>query len=211
MISTPHIGPVVIAASHLMNTEPSFDGFSGYNKCTKRSLLPFSGDALSWLTGTTTTKDVTSIKKRINQLITTQAKQQDTLVSILNITRYATQTNRQHINIVIDPVDRIEQDNNNHHNITNSLYTSLSHHQLVLHIRSILANPSDYLTLEQYPHIQWITPMQPPLEPFHLTSYQLRTLGRCYHTLRKHYFQLCIYQSHLWTCYISTDIYIPRF
>ena len=99
--------------------------------------------------GSTTTKDVTSINKRVNQLITAQAKQQDTLVhivSILNITRYATQINRQHINVVIDAVDRIEQDVNNLYNITNTLYTSLSYHQLVLHTISILANLRDSLS-----------------------------------------------------------------
>ena len=55
----------------------------------KRSLLPFLGTALSWLTGTATTKDIHSIKTRINQLIATQSSQHDTLVhivSILNIT-----------------------------------------------------------------------------------------------------------------------------
>ena len=113
-----------------MNTEPLFDGFSGYNKCTKRSLLPFLGNALSWLMGTTTTKDITSIKESANQLITTQATQQETLVhivSILNITRYPTQINRQHINIVLDAVDRMEQDLKTLYNIINSLYTSLSY------------------------------------------------------------------------------------
>ena len=37
----------------------------------RRSLLPFLGDALSWLTGTATTEDIHSIKTRINQLIAT--------------------------------------------------------------------------------------------------------------------------------------------
>ena len=41
--------------------------------CHRRSLLPFLGDALSWLTGTATTKDIHSIKTRINQLTATQA------------------------------------------------------------------------------------------------------------------------------------------
>ena len=68
------------------------------------------------------------------------------IVSILNVTRYATQINRQHINIVIDVVDRLEQDVNNLYNIANSLYTSLSYYQLVLHIRSILANLRDALS-----------------------------------------------------------------
>ena len=35
--------------------------------CCRRSLLPFPEDALSWLTGTATTKDIHSIKTRINQ------------------------------------------------------------------------------------------------------------------------------------------------
>ena len=75
--------------------------------CHKRSLLPFLGDALSWLTGTATTKDICSIKTRINQLIATQASQQETLVhvvSILNVTRYATQVNRCGINALMDAV-----------------------------------------------------------------------------------------------------------
>ena len=55
----------------------------------KRSLLPFLGTALSWLSGTATTKDICSIKTRINQLIATQSSQCNTLVhiiSILNVT-----------------------------------------------------------------------------------------------------------------------------
>ena len=79
----------------------------------KRSLLPFLGTALSWLTGTATTKDIHSIRTRINQLIATQSLQRDTLVhivSILNITRYATQVNRHSINNLIDAVHTATQD-----------------------------------------------------------------------------------------------------
>ena len=64
--------PIIISAINLLDTDPSFHGTSNYNKCTRRSLLPFLGNALSWLTGTSTTKDINSIKKRVNQLITTQ-------------------------------------------------------------------------------------------------------------------------------------------
>ena len=55
--------------------------------------------------GTATTKDVSSIKARINQLITTQSLQQETLVhiiSILNVTQYAAQVNRHSINVLMD-------------------------------------------------------------------------------------------------------------
>ena len=75
--------------------------------------------------------------------------QQETIVhivSILNATRYAAQVNRQHINIIMDTVDRTVHDVNNLYNITTSLYTSLSYYQLVLHIRSILANLWDSLS-----------------------------------------------------------------
>ena len=101
--------PIIITPINVLDTDPSFDGTSNYNKCTRRSLLPFLGNALSWLMGTATTKHVTSIKKRVNQLITAQTTQQETtvhIVSILNVTRYTAQGNRQHINIVMDAVKK---------------------------------------------------------------------------------------------------------
>ena len=114
----------------------------------RRSLLPFLGDALSWLTGTATTKDVQSIKTRINHLITTQASQCSTLVhivSILNITRYARQVNRCGINTLMDAVRATSHDINNLYNLTTSLPTSINFHQMILHIRSVFANLCDSL------------------------------------------------------------------
>ena len=49
--------------------------------CHRRSLMPFLGDTLSWLTGTATTKDINSIKTWINQLIATKEGIQKTKVS----------------------------------------------------------------------------------------------------------------------------------
>ena len=135
--------PIIIPAINLLDTDPSFDGNSNYNKQVKRSLLPFLGDALSWLTGTTPSKDVNSIKQRVNQLIATQSTQQEAMVhivSILNVTRYAAQINRQHIIIIMDKVDKTVHDVNNLYNLTTSLATILSYYQLILHIRSVLAN-----------------------------------------------------------------------
>ena len=83
--------PLIQAATQLLQREPSFDGIPISTKHMKRSLLPFLGDSLSWFTGTATTKDVNTIKSRINQLISTQQNQQETLVhviSVLNVTRY---------------------------------------------------------------------------------------------------------------------------
>ena len=82
--------PIIIPAITLLATDPSIDGKSNYNKCVRRSLLPFLGNALCWLTGTATTKNVTSIKKRVNQLIAPQSTQQEAIVhivSILSVTR----------------------------------------------------------------------------------------------------------------------------
>ena len=95
--------------------------------------MPFIGDALRLLTGTATVKDVNSIKECVNQLTETQSTQQETLVhiaSILNITRYAAQVNRHSINILMDKVDETSHDVNNLYNLTTSLATSLSYHQL---------------------------------------------------------------------------------
>ena len=93
--------------------------------------------------GTATTRDVNTIKKSVNQLITSQNMQQDTLVhiiSVLNVTRYAAPVNRQHINFIMDTVVETVCDVNNLYNITTSLATSLCYYQLVLRIRSVLAN-----------------------------------------------------------------------
>ena len=129
--------------------EPSFDGHSNHNNHLRRSLLPFLGDALSWLMGTTTTKDVNSIKKRVNELIEAQSTQQETLlhiVSILNVAWYAAQENKHSINVLIDKVDKTVHGVNNLYSLTTSLATSLSYHQLILHIRSVFANHQDSLS-----------------------------------------------------------------
>ena len=42
------------------------------------------------------------------------------IVSILNVTRYAAQVNRQHINIIMDTVGKMVHDPNNLYNITTS-------------------------------------------------------------------------------------------
>ena len=135
--------PTIISAINLLNTDPSFDGHINSNTHHKRSLLPFLGDTLRWLTGTATTKDVNSIKECVNQLIETQLTQQETLVhivSILSVTRYAAQVNRHSRNVLMDKVDETSQDVNSLYNLTTSLATSLSYHQLILYIRSVLAN-----------------------------------------------------------------------
>ena len=97
-------------------------------------------------------KDINSIKTRINQLIATQSSQQETLVhiiSILNVTRYATQVNRQSINTLMDAARATSYDINNLYNLTTSLTTSINFHQLILHIRSVFANLCDSLNYIQ--------------------------------------------------------------
>ena len=114
----------------------------------RRSLLPFLGDALSWLTGTATRKDIHSIKIRINQLIITQGSHCNTIVhivSILNITRYATQVNRHSINTLMDAVRTTSHNINNLYHLTTSLATSINFNQMILHIRSGFANLRDSL------------------------------------------------------------------
>ena len=54
----------IISAIKLLQFNPSFDGQSQTHICCRRSLLPFLGDALSWLTGTATTTDITALKHR---------------------------------------------------------------------------------------------------------------------------------------------------
>ena len=78
-----------------------------------------------------------------------QHQQQETLVhiiSILNVIRYTTQVNRQHINLVMEAVERTHHDVTMLYNITSSLYTHQDdYQQIVLHICFILANLRDSL------------------------------------------------------------------
>ena len=122
--------PLIQTATQLLKAEPSFNGIPVSSKHMRRNLIPFLGDALSWLARTATTKDIYTIKTRINQLLTTQQNQQDTLVhviSILSITKYAIQVNKQHINILMDTMEKTYQDVTILYNITHSLYSSLSY------------------------------------------------------------------------------------
>ena len=64
--------PTIISAVNLLNMDPSFDGHTHSNTHHRRSLVPILGNALRWLTGIATTKDVNSIKKCVNQLNETQ-------------------------------------------------------------------------------------------------------------------------------------------
>ena len=103
--------PTIISAVNLLNTDSSFDGHMHSKTDHRRSLLPFLGNALRWLTGTATIKDVNSIKEYVNQLIETQLVQQETLVHIpiLNVTRYTARVNRYSINVLMDKVDENSQ------------------------------------------------------------------------------------------------------
>ena len=184
--------PLILTATQVLKKEPSFDGVSVSTKYAWRSLLPFLGDAFSWPTGMAMTKDVNSIKQKINKLIGTQCSQQETLVhviSILNITRYDTEVNRQHINIVMSTAEKTYQDVITLYNFTHSLYSSLRYQQIVLYIDSILANlrASLYYMRGKLPYMPWITLMQQQQEYSHLMYYPWKISEQCYFTLKRHY------------------------
>ena len=131
--------PVFSSSMSILQTQPSFEGKpippSGRKK---RSLLPFLGSALKWLTGTATTKDIKHIKKRISSLIETQENQWNTMVhivSILNLTCYETQVNRQWINIILKELTKSNEDIRALFNITNQLATQVQVQNIMLHLR----------------------------------------------------------------------------
>ena len=119
------------------------------NTWSKRSLLPFLADALNWLTGTATTRDTWEIKQHVNQLIWVQSKQQETLVhviSILNITRYEAQVNRQKLNEIMGALQRSNEDLDRLFNITEALTQCIKYPQMYIYICTILAYLRDCLT-----------------------------------------------------------------
>ena len=139
--------PVFSSARSILQMQPSFDGKpispSGRKKW---SLLPFLSSALKWLTGTATTKDIKHIKKQISSLIKTQGNQWNTMVhivSILNLTRYETQVNRQWINILLKELTKSNKDIRALFNITNQLATQVQVQNIVLYLRAMLTNLRD--------------------------------------------------------------------
>ena len=190
--------PVFSSARSILQTQPLFDGKpippSGWKK---QSLLPFLGSALKWLTGTATTKDIKYIKKQISSLIKTQENQQKTMVhivSILNLTRYETQVNRQRINIILKELTKSNEDIRALFNITNQLATQVQVQNIVLHLRAMLANLRDCLHfMKQLAN--------------HILEYIDTATTR---TLTPHLIPVpdlltCTYQYHLQTHYTSTD------
>ena len=141
--------PVFSSARSILQTQPSFDGKPIPPLGRKKwSLLPFLGSALKWLTGTATTKDIKHIKKQISSLIKTQENQRNTMVhivSILSLTRYETQVNRQQINIILKELTKSNEDIRVLFNITNQLATQVQVQNIVLHLQAMLANLRDCL------------------------------------------------------------------
>ena len=67
------------------------------------------------------------------------------IVSILNLTRYETQVNRQWINIILKELTKSNEDIRALFNITNQLATQVQVQNIVLHLRAMLANLRDCL------------------------------------------------------------------
>ena len=130
------------------------------------------------------------------------------IVSILNVTRYATQVNRHSINSLIDAIHTTSQDINNLYNLTTSLAASINFNQMILHLRSVFANLHDSLYYLEFPHIQWNTLMLPPPVYYHHMSYQSQIYRRCSNTLLTPCLQLCTYQFLPRAPYTSTGNYI---
>ena len=107
----------------------------------KKSLLPFLGDALKWLTGTATMRDTQEIKQYINQLIHKQTKQQETLVhvmSILNIIGCVAHVNSQKLNEMIDVLQGSNEDLNRLFNITEVLTQHIRYQKIYIYILIML-------------------------------------------------------------------------
>ena len=90
------------------------------------------------------------------------------------------------------------QDVNNIYNLTTSLATSLSYYQLVLHIRSVLANLHDslsYIKSVSMHIMDYINAATTGTLSSHILP--LQTSNRCYPTLKSLYLPSYIYQYHL--------------
>ena len=79
----------------------------------------------------------------------------------------------------MDKVDETVHDVNNLYNLTTSLATSLTYHQLILHIRSVLTNLWDSLSYTRTVSMHTMDYVNAATD-FCLTSYLLQILRRCH-------------------------------
>ena len=78
-----------------------------------------------------------------------QSKQQETpvhVISILNVTRYTAQVNRQKLNEIMDALQRSNEDLDRHFNITEVLTQHIRYQQMYIYMHTILAYLRDSLT-----------------------------------------------------------------
>ena len=75
------------------------------------------------------------------------------IVSILNLTRYKTQVNRQWINIILKELTKSNEDIRALFNITNQLATQVQVQNIVLHLRAMLANLRDCFMKQLANHV----------------------------------------------------------
>ena len=103
---------------------------------------------LKWLTGAATTRDTWEIKWHVNKLIQAESKQQETLVhviSLLNVTRYAAQVNRQKLKEVMDVLQRSNEYLNRFFNVTGVLTHHIRYQQMYIYMHTIISYHRDSL------------------------------------------------------------------
>ena len=166
-----------------------------------RSLLPFLGDAFSWLTGRLTTKDVKSNLNK-NQPIdchTTQptgdSSPHHLYSQCFHISHPGGQATYQHSNewSRIDTLGCQNTSTTSHISYTAAWATS----------RLYSISPPSWQTSkilcptwEKLPCTLWITLMQQQQEYSHHMYFLWQILEKCYYTLRTHFLPPCIYQFH---------------
>ena len=134
------------------------------------------------------------------------------VISILNVTRYTMQVKRQHINTVMEVVERTHNYVTTIFNITSSIYTSINYQEILLHICSILASLRDSLyyirqiTMHAMDYIDAATTsiLSPHVLP-------VADLWEMLIHIKLSYHQPCFYQCHQMTPFTSIDTCTPMF
>ena len=142
--------PTIWSAVQLLKTESEFKNLSPPKTHDLReAYYTLLEDALKYLTGTATTKDTWEIKQCVSQLIPEHTIQQETLVhviSILNVTRYEVQVNRQKLNDMMDALQRWNDGLYRLFNNTKILTQCIRYQQMHIYMCDILAYLRDSLT-----------------------------------------------------------------
>ncbi|XP_045161463.2 uncharacterized protein LOC123526385 [Mercenaria mercenaria] len=199
---------------HLKDMQTTLSSKFNRNKVTKRALLPFLGNVLSWLTGTSTEDQVNAVRKNVAHLAKTQQAILHVVeesLTVLNVTKTGVQENRNTINDIISALDSIDRNLSNLRDRVHKELTVLTNFvQTYFYLNGIIQNLKELISrgfvLYEHLEIQLDAVALSHLSPGVIEPFQLKAILRSVRSSLPPMLKLPFNEQHeLWQYYQNTQ------